>query len=157
MWSKVSCLWKQHSKTETNPGTNHWPSDLPTTPHDKLGSFSNGDGNENVKKAIGLITKTTSLLVHYTFWYISLLSQHNQDVKFPDGTFYGGHRHTTTNFSFCFYMGAKNSTTENYTCIWHSKRVGIIAAMFEKTQVHFNSDVFAAVTSSCMYKRAVGN
>ena len=35
------------------------------------GSFSNidGDDNESVKKAIGLITKATTLHVHYTFWF----------------------------------------------------------------------------------------
>ena len=57
-----------------------------------LGSFSNDDGDDikNVKKAMGLITKTTNLHVHYTFWYISLPSLHDQDVKLPNGTFYGG-------------------------------------------------------------------
>ena len=35
-----------------------------------LGSFSNNDDQENVNKAIALITKTTTLHVHYTFWYI---------------------------------------------------------------------------------------
>ena len=61
-----------------------------------LGTFRNddGDGNVNVKKATGLITKTTNLHVHYTFWYISLPSLHDFDVKFPDGTFYGGSKHT---------------------------------------------------------------
>ena len=35
-----------------------------------VGSFSNddGDGNENVKKAIGLLSKTTSLHVDHTFF-----------------------------------------------------------------------------------------
>ena len=39
-----------------------------------VGSFSNddGNGNENVKKAIGLSSKTTSLHVHHAFLYISL-------------------------------------------------------------------------------------
>ena len=32
---------------------------------------------ENVKKAIGLITKTTTLHVHYIFWYISLPLMHD--------------------------------------------------------------------------------
>ena len=43
------------------------------------GSLSNhdGGGNENIKKAIGLITKTTTLHVHYTFWYFSLPSLHD--------------------------------------------------------------------------------
>ena len=38
-----------------------------------LGSFSNddGDGNENAKKAIALLSKTTSLHVHHAFLYIS--------------------------------------------------------------------------------------
>ena len=39
-----------------------------------IGSFSNddGDGNENVKTAMGLLSKTTSLHVHHAFLYISL-------------------------------------------------------------------------------------
>ena len=48
-------------------------------------SFSNddGDGNENVKKAIGLLSKTTSLHVHHAFLYISLPLRHDYDVKMP--------------------------------------------------------------------------
>ena len=45
-----------------------------------IGSFSNDDGDENVKKkkkSIVLITKTTTLHVCYTFWYISLPSLHD--------------------------------------------------------------------------------
>ena len=69
-----------------------------------IGSFSNDDddGNENIKKATGLITKTSTLHVHYTFWYISLPSLHDKDVKFPVWTFYGGRKQTKTNFSFSF-------------------------------------------------------
>ena len=50
-----------------------------------VGSFSNddGDGNENVKKAICLWSKTTSLHVHRAFLYISLLLLHDYDVKMP--------------------------------------------------------------------------
>ena len=46
-----------------------------------LGSFSNddGDGNEDVKEAIGLLRKTTTLHVHHTFLYISLSSLHDYD------------------------------------------------------------------------------
>ena len=36
------------------------------------------DGKENVKKGIGLMSKTTTL---HAFLYISLLSLHNYDVK----------------------------------------------------------------------------
>ena len=41
----------------------------------QLGSFSNGDGNENDKNAMGLLCKTTSH-VHHAFLYISLPSLH---------------------------------------------------------------------------------
>ena len=37
-------------------------------------SNDDGNGNENVKKATSSITKTITLHVHYTFWYISLPS-----------------------------------------------------------------------------------
>ena len=71
-------------------------------PVQSLGSFTNdyGDSNENVQKAIGLITKKTTPHVHYTSWYISLPSLHGYDLKFPDGTFYEPRKQTTTNFSF---------------------------------------------------------
>ena len=69
-----------------------------------VGSFSNddGDGNENVKKAIGLLSKTTSEHVHHDFLYISLPLLHDYDVKMPNFTFYGGRKQTTTKFSFSF-------------------------------------------------------
>ena len=49
-------------------------------------SFSNddGDGNDDVKEAIGLLRKTTTLNVHHTFQYISLSSLHDDDVKMPN-------------------------------------------------------------------------
>ena len=40
------------------------------------------DGNEKVKRAIGLMSKTTTLHVHHAFLYISFLSLHNNDVNF---------------------------------------------------------------------------
>ena len=56
-----------------------------------VGSFSNedGDGNENVKKVIGLLSKTTTLHVHHPFLYISLPLLHDYDMKMPSFTFYG--------------------------------------------------------------------
>ena len=42
-----------------------------------LGSLSNGDGNENGKKAIGQISKTKTLQVHHAFLYISFPSLHD--------------------------------------------------------------------------------
>ena len=67
-----------------------------------VGSVSNDYGNENVKKAIGLLSKTTTLHVHHAFLYISLPLLHDYDVKMPSFTFYGGRKQSKTNFSFFF-------------------------------------------------------
>ena len=40
-----------------------------------------GDSKKNVKKAIGLISKTTTLQLYLAFLYISLLSLHNYNMK----------------------------------------------------------------------------
>ena len=55
-----------------------------------IGSFSNDDcvGNEDVKKATGLLHKTKTLHVHHAFLYISLPSFQNYDVKMPNCKFY---------------------------------------------------------------------
>ena len=88
-----------------------------------LWSFSNddGDGNDNVKKVIGLITKTTTLHVHYTFGYISLPSLHDQDVKFPNGTcaLWRTSTHNDEFFILFLNLGAvsKNSTPGNFTYV----------------------------------------
>ena len=70
----------------------------------KIGSFSNddGEGNENGKKTIDLMSKTTTLHVHHTFLYISLPSLHDYDVKMPNFTFYGERKQGMRNFSFSF-------------------------------------------------------
>ena len=67
-----------------------------------LGSFTNddGDGNQDVKKAIGLLHKTTTLHVQHAFLYISLPSLHDYDVKMPNCKFYGGSKQATTNLFF---------------------------------------------------------
>ena len=67
-------------------------------------SFNNDecDGNENAKKAMGLLSKTTTLHVHHAFLYISSPSLHHYNVKMPDFTLCGGRKQTTTNFSFSF-------------------------------------------------------
>ena len=56
---------------------------------------NDGDGSENVKKVIGLISKTTTLHVHHAFLYISLPSLHDYDVKMPNFTIYGEHEQVT--------------------------------------------------------------
>ena len=50
--------------------------------------------------AIGFIIKSTTLLVQYTFLYISSPLLHDYDMKFLQLTFYGGRKHARTNFSF---------------------------------------------------------
>ena len=45
------------------------------------------DGNENVIKTIGLMSKTTTLHVHHAFLYISFLFLHDFDVKMPNLAF----------------------------------------------------------------------
>ena len=54
-----------------------------------IGTLRNcdGDGKENVKKAIGLMSKTTTLHVHHAFLFISLLFLLNYDVKWPNFKF----------------------------------------------------------------------
>ena len=54
-----------------------------------IGSFSNDDRdvNKNGKKAIGLLSKTTTLHMHHVFLYISLQSLHDYDVKMPNSRF----------------------------------------------------------------------
>ena len=47
--------------------------------------------SENVKKAIGLISKTTTLHVQHTFLHISLPSPHDYGMKIPNwGSQWGG-------------------------------------------------------------------
>ena len=41
-----------------------------------IGTLRSNDGNENLKKAAGLISKTTTLDVHHAFVCISLPSLH---------------------------------------------------------------------------------
>ena len=61
-----------------------------------------GDGYGNVKKAIGLMSKTTTLHGHHAFLHISLSLLHDYDVKMPNFKFYGGSKQATTKFSFSF-------------------------------------------------------
>ena len=70
-------------------------------PDDTKGSFSS-DGNENVKTAIDLLSKTKGLHVHQAFLHISLSFLHDYDVKMPNFTFYGGRKQATTKLSFSF-------------------------------------------------------
>ena len=52
-------------------------------PYSQVGNIrsNNADDNENVKKTIGLISKTTTSHVHHTFLYISFPFLHDYDLK----------------------------------------------------------------------------
>ena len=63
---------------------------------------NDADDNENVKKTIGLISKTTTSHVHHTFLYISFPFLHDYDVKMPNLEFCGGREQATTKFYFSF-------------------------------------------------------
>ena len=67
-----------------------------------IGSFSNDGDDENEKRAMGLLSKTTTLHMHHTFLYVSLPSLHDYHVKLPNFTLCEGHKQATTIFSFSF-------------------------------------------------------
>ena len=62
-----------------------------------------GDSNENVNKAIGLMSKTTTLHVQHTF-FRRFLWRHctNKEWKCLISRFYRGRKQATTKFSFSF-------------------------------------------------------
>ena len=64
---------------------------------------NDADDNKNVKKTIGLISKTTTSHVHHNFLYISFPFLHDYDVKMPNFPFYGGRKQATTKFYFSFW------------------------------------------------------
>ena len=81
--------------------TSHFPFQ-PSTCGKTIGTLrsNDADGNEKVKKTIGLISKTTTSHVHHAFLYLSFLFLHDYDVKMPNFAFYGGR--ATTKFYFSF-------------------------------------------------------
>ena len=63
-------------------------------------NHASSNPGQDVKKAVGLLRKTTTLHVHHAFLYISLPSLHDYDVKMPNCKFYGGRKQATANL-FC--------------------------------------------------------
>ena len=59
-------------------------------------------GNENGRRATGLIGKTTTLHVDHAFLNISLRLLHDYNVKLLSFTYYGGRQHRQQ-FSFPFF------------------------------------------------------
>ena len=80
-------------------------------------------------------------------------------MKPPNLTFHRGRGWTYDyEFSFlCLNLNKilKNSTPGKVACIWHIERVQIDAIKFERTQIHFFSDVFTTVVVVIAYIRSL--
>ena len=74
---------------------------------------------------VALISKTTTLRVHHTFWYISLPSLQHYDVKLPNLKFYGEVKQMTKNLDM--------------------EKVGIMTTKIERTLIYFVGSVFPDV------------
>ena len=60
--------------------------------------IDNHDDHENVNKVVGLNKQNNNSARAARFLYISLSSLHDDDVKLPNFTLYGGREHKTTIF-----------------------------------------------------------
>ena len=63
---------------------------------------NDGDGNENIKKTIGLISKTRTLHVHHAFCTFLFPFLHDYDVNMPNFAFYRGRKQATKKFYFSY-------------------------------------------------------
>ena len=84
----------------------------------------------NVKKAIGLMSKTTSLHVHHAFLYIPLPSLHNYDVKWPNFMFtWELERQADKFYHIRLNLGAVSfhQFQPKFPSFWVTGRLGIIA------------------------------
>ena len=83
---------------------------------------------------------------------------HEHVVKFPHARSPGEPKHTTANFfSLFLHLSAvpKNSTQGKFAYICHFQRIGIInVTKFEKTRIHFVSDIFVAVAVAVVDAKA---
>ena len=96
-----------------------------------------------------LAGNTTTLHVHLTFLSISLPFLLDHDAELPKFTFYWGRKQRTAKFYSLLNLNLFFlETPGRFLHIWQSKWVRIFAIKTERTQIHFWSDVFAAVSSS---------
>ena len=104
-----------------------------------IGSFSNdeGDGNEDVKKAIGLLRKTTTLHVHHAFCtflyrpctttkWKCLIASFMEDVN---------KRRRISFFLSKLECGPQESTPVKFAYTCHFQQIGINATKIELTRV----------------------
>ena len=116
------------------------------------GNLSNDDGdvNENGKKAVAYVGKTTTLHVHVAFLYISLPSLHDYDVNLPNFTFCQGREHKATTFFFFSWTSIQSLRIQlqKKDYIWRIEWDGISATEVESARIHFlKSGVFVAVAA----------
>ena len=71
----------------------------------------------HVKKAIGLMSKTTTLHVHHTFLYISFLSLYNYDVKWPNFKFTWERERQGNKFTISVWIRAQSPLFSSNTKI----------------------------------------
>ena len=118
--------------------------------YDNRDGDGDGDGDENVITAIGLLSKTTifytCITLFCTFLCWPLL--HDYDLKIPNFTFYEGRKQGDDEVIFLFLnLSAvpKKSTPGKFAYFRYFQQIGINATAFEKTLIHFKSDIFAAL------------
>ena len=115
-----------------------------------------GDGNENDKKAIGLISKTTTLHVHCAFCKFSFPSLHGYDVKLPTGNFserISRFKENVNTWDNDFLFLHLNLDTDlrtqlrknSQTFQWQNEQHGTRTIKFETARMLFLSEIFAAV------------
>ena len=71
------------------------------------------DGNANGKKAMGLLSKTTTLHLHHAFLFISLSLLHEFNVKLRSFTSYGDWREHKTTIFFFFWTQIQSWFRDN--------------------------------------------
>ena len=91
----------------------------------RIGSFRSdeGDGNENVIKAIVLISKTTTFHAHPTLFCTFVVFAR---LRIEDEIFF---------LFLTLHKALKNSTPGEFAYIRQRKRYGIIAMKFEKPRI----------------------
>ena len=88
--------------------------------------------------------------MHHTFLYISLPSTARLPVKMPNFTFCEGRKQAMTKFILFMNLDMVdgNSAPGEFSCIWQSKRVGIITIETGKMWIHFAMRRFRGCTSA---------
>ena len=93
-------------------------------------------------------SKTTTLHAYQLFWYISLPSLHDYDVKMPNIAFFGRRIQGTAKFSFSWTWTwfLRIHLQESSSTFDEAISVGIITMKIDGKRIKFQSDVFAAVS-----------